>query len=140
MNKILLICIILVLFVVKTGYGQTADYELTSSGVVLIIKPNICVAPRGMYDCISTIDFSWYSAVAKDYCLNVAMKNKSLNCWKNTDSGFYQHKVRINNDLNYWINAYGSQIQEASSVVKFATLKPHRKHTRSRLPWSITGL
>ncbi len=142
MNKMLLIINSGLLFVYASFCNaQEIITDLTSSDVTLIIKPNICVASRGEKNCISSFDISWSSKHTGNYCLGVANEQQNLKCWQAADSGFYRHKTSIYEDLSYWLTSMVTDIQLAKSTVKFAALKPHRKHgRRSRLPWSIQAL
>ncbi len=119
-------------------YAQTMAVQ--GDGVTLVIKPNICIAPRGESQCISRIDISWSSPTPADYCLHV--NTQLLQCWEQAQKGEFQHKIAISENLSYWVTHLGIQQILAQSTVKFAALKPHRKQMRrrSRLPWSIQSL
>jgi hypothetical protein len=110
--------------------------------VSLIIKPHICVAPRGESSCISRIDVSWYSEQPLDLCLYVNEQDQSLLCWQQQRSGTYSHQVTLLSDLEYWLAKVPDNHLLARTLVKFAALQPHRKHNRRRnlLPWSIQSL
>ena len=122
--------------------AENIDYKTTSNDFTLIIKPNICVAPRGMTSCISSFDINWESKMAGDFCLTSGLSETPLKCWQDSSKGFYRHKLIITENINYWLNRSGSTIKIINALVKFAALKPHRKHQRrrNRLPWSISSL
>ena len=110
--------------------------------VKLTIKPHICIAPRGQTSCISRIEVIWESHALLDICLHSSLASAQLQCWEQAQSGFYDHKVTIVSNLEYWLTPFDQQLKLAHSLVKFAALKPHRKHNRRRnhLPWSIQSL
>ena len=110
--------------------------------IKLTIKPHICIAPRGQSSCISRIEVSWESPSVLDICLFSSMEESQLQCWEQAQSGYYEHKVSIISNLEYWLTPFDQQLKLAHSLVKFAALKPHRKHNRRRnhLPWSIQSL
>ncbi len=141
MKTIVIISFYLIFLLGDLCSAQEVIPELTSSEVTLVIKPNICVASRGEKNCISSFDISWYSNRVGDYCLRTANEKQSLKCWQSEDSGFFKHKISIQQDLSYWISSMITNNHLAKSTVKFAALKPHRKHNRrSRLPWTIQSL
>jgi hypothetical protein len=111
----------------------------TDHGVKLIIKPHICVAPRGEASCISWIDVFWESEQATDLCLYVSEQDQSLKCWQQQRAGSHRHHVTLADNLDFWLASIRDNTLLASSTVKFAALQPHRKHNRRRnaLPWSF---
>ncbi len=138
-----LIIFILVLLLTTGLTVKAQDSELSSSDVELVIKPNICVAPRGKDSCISSIDVFWQSTKSGNFCLSSNYTNeKTLKCWNNSKQGNYVHKLILTKNLLYWINKQNSTVEIVSSMLKFAALKPHRKHQRrrNRLPWSLSSL
>lgn len=124
------------------SYAQETKNTLASNKVTLTIKPHICVAPRGETSCISTIDISWSSTNNGDYCLQSDRTETPLLCWQNNNSGFYQHKLIFDKNITYLMNDELTRITLANAVMKFKSLKPHRKYKkrRSRFPWSISSL
>ncbi len=107
--------------------------------VIITIKPNICIAPRGEKTCTSSMDISWTSNIPSDYCLRVNLSSAPLHCWEAAAQGSYRHHVKLTGDLEYWIALAESVQQLAVSTVKLAALKPHRNfpRRRNRLPWSV---
>lgn len=140
MYRILILSSLIILS--STSASQDIEKILTSNEVELTIKPHICVAPRGESSCISTIDISWKSIRNGDYCLETDFTNSQLQCWENKDSGFYQHKIVFNKNITYSIKDKKKQQILAYAIMKFKSLRPHRKYKsrRSRFPWSITSL
>jgi len=125
----------------SVSISQDTEINLISNKVELTIKPHICVAPRGEVSCISTIDISWKSTRNGDYCLGSDFTKSDLKCWKDKKSGFYQHKIVFSKNITYSIKNT-ELIVLAYAMMKFKSLKPHRKYKnrRSRFPWSITNL
>lgn len=107
----------------------------------LIIKPNICIAPRGEKTCVSSMDIEWISSVTGDYCLYSKTSSiQPLFCWYAEQRGGFEDRVKLTEDLEYWMVTPDSPARLAVVVVKLAALKPHRQfpRRRNRLPWSIT--
>jgi hypothetical protein len=121
---------------------QEATTSVNPANITLTIRPHICIAPRGESSCISRIELSWKSDRLTDVCLHTGLEDAPLNCWNQSRSGEYDHRVTILNDLDYWLAALGSAQVVVKSTVKYAALRPHRKHKRRRsvLPWSIQSL
>lgn len=125
------------LFLVSLSVFAEDSDELPD--VKIKVKPNICVAPRNMKNCISTVNIRWTSSVSGHYCLRSSVDKSSLDCWDNTSSGVYYHRVNINNDVVYWMVLDGYLQKFSETTLEFAKLTPHRKYPRrnNRLPWSI---
>jgi hypothetical protein len=137
-KKILLLCLLSLNHILV---AQEIKYKSTNN-VKLTIKPHICVAPRGETNCISTIDISWKSTELGNYCLGSDNWDSSLQCWQNKSSGLYKHKLVFHQNISYFINDKATHMVLANAIMKYKSLKPHRKYKkrRSRFPWSITSL
>lgn len=136
-----------VMMIMSPAQGQTEQHQRTPAlvnpaNITLTIRPHICIAPRGESSCISRIEVSWQSDRLTDVCLHTGVEDAPLNCWNQSRSGEFDHRVTILNDLDYWLTAIGSAQVVVKSTVKYAALRPHRKHKRRRsvLPWSIQSL
>ena len=107
--------------------------------VKLVIKPHICVAPRGESSCISWIDVFWESEQATDVCLYVSGQDQSLRCWQQQHTGQHRYHVTLVKNLDFWLASIQNNRLLARQTMKFAALQPHRKHNRRRnaLPWSF---
>ena len=118
---------------------QAQQPAVTNNEVRLIIKPHICVAPRGESSCISWIDVFWESNQPTDLCLYVSEQDQSLKCWQQQLEGNHRHHVTLVDNLDFWLASIQNNTLLARSTVKFAALQPHRKHNRRRnaLPWSL---
>ncbi|WP_223789489.1 DUF3019 domain-containing protein [Marinicella meishanensis] len=135
------------LMAVGLAQGQAVTTEQSgpsepAANIILTIKPHICIAPRGESSCISRIEVSWQSDRLTDVCLHAGMADEPLNCWQQSRSGEFVHRITILKDLDYWLTALGTAQIVIKSTVKYAALRPHRKHKRrrSQLPWSIQSL
>ncbi len=115
------------------------DGDLSTAEVTLVVKPNICVAPRGEASCTSSMDIRWTSSRSGAYCLHSNRSAQPLFCWYGEASGQYLDRVKLSEDLHYRISVVDSRDWLASVTVKLAALKPHRRYPRrrNRLPWSI---
>ncbi len=132
----------LLLFIPGFLNAQSSDPDAEGSEFKLTIKPHICIAPRGQTSCISRIDVYWESNRLADVCLYSSIDSAQLQCWEQHQAGMFQHKVSLIKNLDYWLTPLNQQLMLVKSSVKFAALKPHRKHSRRRnqLPWSIQSL
>ncbi len=113
--------------------------HFSTKDVILTIKPHICIAPRDTLSCISTIDVSWESKGVGDYCLITDFVDERLRCWQNQSSGFFKHKIVFNKNITYLITDGDTKNILATAIMKYKSLKPHRKYRkrRNRFPWSI---
>ena len=143
-KKILLPKLLALFFLINisNSYSQNTSMFLDSDEIILTIKPNICVAPRGQESCISTINISWESIRKGNYCLNSDLSIQSLKCWKSINRGFYQHKLTFKQNIIYMMSDKISNIKLVTAIMKFKSLKPHRKYKKrhSRFPWSLNAL
>ena len=134
--------LVLMLLIPENSNALQPDRAEKFDDIKLTIKPHICIAPRGQTSCISRIEVLWESPSLLDICLHSSMEPGQLQCWEQAYTGYYEHKVTIVSNLEYWLTPFDQQLKLAHSLVKFAALKPHRKHNRRRnhLPWSIQSL
>ncbi len=125
------------LLISHTTVGQLTNAQSNNEKVTLIIKPHICVVPRNQKSCISTIDITWLSQQADDYCLSMENNDENLQCWQNSTTGFYEHKLIFDKNILYQIKIQHEIV--ARSLMKLKTMKPHRKFKRrnNRFPWSL---
>lgn len=132
-----IILILTTLLISHTAVGQLSEVQSNNNNVTLIIKPHICVVPRNKKSCISTIDITWLSQKADDYCLSVEKNDENLQCWQNSTSGYYQHKLIFDKNILYHMKTQQKIV--AQSLMKLKTMKPHRKFNRrrNRFPWSL---
>ena len=134
-----LICWLLISGVLWQPLLWAQQPDAAEQPVKLIIKPHICVAPRGESSCISWIDVFWESEQTTDLCLYVSEQDESLKCWQQQRAGSHRHHVTLVDNLDFWLASIQNNTLLARSTVKFAALQPHRKHNRRRnaLPWSL---
>ncbi len=134
--------LVLILLIPDPSFAVQPESNESIEDVKLIIRPHICIAPRGQTSCISRIEVLWESPSLLDVCLYSSLAQEQLQCWEQAQSGNYEHKVTIISDLEYWLTPFDQQLKLAHSLVKFVALKPHRKYNRRRnhLPWSIQSL
>lgn len=91
----------LILIATLKALGQ--DIDTIVPEVLLIIKPNICVAQRGQKTCTSSMDINWSSSIKGAYCLHSNHSSGALLCWSNAAMGQHSDKVKLTKDLHYWL-------------------------------------
>jgi len=122
--------LILFYFCISTAEAQTQH------GVVLSIKPGLCVLGEDEVECRDQLRVKWKSNLFYSLCLYQQTKPESLHCWQSVKEGEYQFSFVASENTEFELRE--NPTQKILAIKTFKILTDHNNtRQRRRNPWSF---
>jgi len=117
--------------------GTAMVLAAEAEGVILRIRPSICVSYDSEAPCMMAMQVSWEAPGVLDVCLYESGIETALQCWSASRSGTVELTYANNHDVAYQLTDQlsGAVLAEADITVINRDLRSSRK--RRRHVWSI---
>jgi hypothetical protein len=121
-------------FVVITAYA-----EVPGQGVILRVKPQLCITSKREQACEMSFLVQWESERSGDYCLGDDDSALPLRCWEQESLGKFDEERVVVQSFSYWLTAPGHDPPLAEARVELMTIdsSDRRRNRRNRHAWSI---
>lgn len=107
--------------------------------VSLSVKPGLCITDNREQRCALSIQVTWRSTRAGNYCLHNDLATAALRCWELAEGGMLVEDRVVQDTFQYFIVGGGSSVRlaEARLDVMTADSEDRRRNRQRRHVWDI---
>jgi hypothetical protein len=108
-------------------------------GVVLKVKPQLCIIDRYESSCDSLFQIRWIGAAAGDYCLDDTPLAAPLQCWTGAREGERRERRSVEHDFTFRLTDAAREVTLATAKVEVMRIDnpDRRRQRRGRHVWDV---
>lgn len=111
--------------------------DVEENKVELTIKPKVCVLEKINTQCVDTVVIAWNSRFVISPCLESdSFLGIDLPCWENQTKGQFEVQLRTQKPIKFLL-VEGGKTLATTSLRVFSPVRPRKRSSRRRNPWSI---